>query len=55
MGGEEFLCSWEGSNERFFIEDVRNSSGGLKLCAGYDAGAETAVHVIHDVFKSNET
>ena len=32
-------------------EDVRNSAGGLQLCAGHEA----AVHAMHDVFKSNET
>ena len=36
-------------------EDVRNSAGGLQLCSGHEAGAEAAVHAMHDVFKSNET
>ena len=36
-------------------EDVRKSAGSLQLCAGHEAGAEAAVHAMHDVFQSNET
>ena len=36
-------------------EDVRNSAGGLQLCAGHEAGAEAAIHAMHEVFKSNVT
>ena len=35
-------------------EDVRVAAGGLKLCAGQEAGVEATVHAMHDVFQSNE-
>ena len=40
---------------RISKNDVMRSVGPLQLCAGQDAGAEAAIHAMHDIFKNNES
>ena len=36
-------------------EDVINSVGSLQVCAGRNAGAEAAIHAMHDIYENNDT
>ena len=40
---------------RISKNDVMRSVGPLQLCASQDAGAEAAIHAMHDIFKNNES
>ena len=40
---------------RISKNDVMRSVGPLQLCAGQEAGAEAAIHAMHDIFNDNET
>ena len=32
-----------------------NAAGSLQVCAGLEAGAEAAIHAVHDIFKNHAT
>ena len=34
---------------------VKESAGGLQMCGGHEAGAEAAIHAMHDIYDMNET
>ena len=36
-------------------EHVINSVGSLQVCAGQNAGAEAAIHAMHDIYENNDT
>ena len=36
-------------------EDVINSVGSLQVCAGQNAGAEAAIHAMHDIYENKDT
>ena len=36
-------------------QDVMKAAGSLQVCAGQEAGAEAAIHAVHDIFKDHIT
>lgn len=36
-------------------KDIMESTGSLQVCAGQDAGAEAAIHAMHDIYENEET
>ena len=36
-------------------QDVIKAVGSLQVCAGQEAGAEAAIHAVHDIFKDHTT
>ena len=38
-----------------FKNDITHATGALQLSAGQDAGAEAAVHSLHDIFSEENT
>ena len=36
-------------------QDVMKAPGSLQFCAGQEAGAEAAIHTVHDIFKDHTT
>ena len=36
-------------------QDVTKATGSLQVCAEQEAGAEAAIHAVHDIFKDHTT
>ena len=36
-------------------QDVMKAAGSLQVCAGLEAGAEAAIHAVHDIFTDHTT
>ena len=36
-------------------QDVMKAAGSLQVCPGQEAGAEAAIHAVHDIFKNHTT
>ena len=35
--------------------DIQSAVGYLQLCAGFNAGCEAAIHIMHSIFECNKT
>ena len=36
-------------------KDITSAAGALQMCAGQDAGAEAAIHAMHDIYSTEES
>ena len=56
IGAGEIICRIAGNViMEIAKKDVRQTAGSLQVCAGQDAGAELAIHIMYDLFQQDET